>query len=132
MYLVENIKTAWQIIGRNKLRSFLTMLGIVIGVMSVIIILSVGGGAQSLILNQIKGMGSDLVGILPGKSNDDGPPASAMGILITSLTYDDIKDLVKNDPHVIAGTGYVKGADTITWGFNKTDTNFVGVGASYI
>src|SRR3989339_575717 len=131
MYLVENIKTAWQIIGRNKLRSFLTMLGIVIGVMSVIIIISVGGGAQSLILNQIKGMGSNLVGILPGKSNEDGPPASAMGILITSLTYDNIKDLVKNDPHIVAGAVYVKGTDTITWGYNKTDTTFVGVNSDY-
>lgn len=131
MAFIENIKTSWQIIGRNKIRSFLTMLGIIIGVMSVIIILSVGGGAQSLILNQIKGMGSNLVGILPGKSSDDGPPASAMGILITSLTYDNVKDLVKNDSHVVAGTGYVKGTDTITWGFNKTDTSFVGVGADY-
>lgn len=132
MVFAENIKTSWQIIGRNKIRSFLTMLGIIIGVMSVIIILSVGGGAQSLILNQIKGMGSNLIGVLPGKSNDDGPPASAMGILITSLTYDNIKDLVKHDQHIVAGTGYVKGTDTITWGFNKTDTNFVGVGAEYL
>jgi ABC-type antimicrobial peptide transport system permease subunit len=76
-------------------------------------------------------MGSNLIGILPGKSNEDGPPASAMGILITSLVQDDIKDLVKNDPHVIAGSAYVKGTDTITWGFNKTDTSFVGVNADY-
>ncbi len=132
MALIGNIKTAWVIIGRNKVRSFLTMLGIIIGVMSVILIISVGGGAQSLILNQIKGMGSDLVGILPGKANDDGPPASAMGILITSLKYDDVKDLVKNNPHIVAGSAYVKGSDTVTWSFNKTDTTFVGVNSDYI
>lgn len=132
MYLVENIKTAWQIIGRNKIRSFLTMLGIVIGVMSVIIIISVGAGAQSLILNQIKGMGSNLVGILPGKSDEKGPPASVMGILITSLKYADVQTLVKDDPHIVAGAAYVKGTDTVTWGYNKIDTNFVGTNAGYV
>src|SRR3989339_885545 len=55
-----------------------------------------------------------------------------MGILITSLKYRDIKDLVKTIPHITAGTPYVKGADTITWGFNKTDTSFVGVNYEYV
>jgi putative ABC transport system permease protein len=132
MQLTENVNNAWKIIGRNKLRSFLTMLGIIIGVMSVIIIISVGAGAQSLILNQIKGMGSDLVGVLPGKASDDGPPASAMGILITSLKYKDVQALVKGYDHIVAGAAYVKGKDTITWGFNKTDTTFVGTNADYI
>jgi macrolide transport system ATP-binding/permease protein len=44
------------------------MLGIIIGIMSVIVIMSVGAGAQSLILNQVKSMGTDLIGILPGKA----------------------------------------------------------------
>ena len=131
MILAENVKAALQIISRNKVRSFLTMLGIIIGVMSVIFILSVGSGAQSLILNQIKGMGSNLIGVLPGKADDDGPPAQAMGILITSLKSKDIQKIVKSYPHITAGTGYVKGTDTVTWGFNKTDTTFVGVSASY-
>jgi len=131
MQLAENIKAAWTIMSRNKVRSFLTMLGIIIGVMSVIFILSVGSGAQGLILNQIKGMGSNLIGVLPGKASDDGPPASAMGILITSLKSKDIQTLVKESPHIIAGSGYVKGTDTVTWSFNKTDTSFVGVNASY-
>jgi putative ABC transport system permease protein len=52
MNFLENIKNAWDILRRNKVRSFLTMLGIIIGVMSMIVILSVGAGAQSLILNQ--------------------------------------------------------------------------------
>ena len=62
------------------------MLGIIIGVGAVIIIIAVGAGAQSLIISQVKGLGSNLVGILPGKSEEKGPPASVMGIVITTLT----------------------------------------------
>ncbi|MDD2757792.1 MAG: ABC transporter permease [Patescibacteria group bacterium] len=132
MNLLEQIRSVWRIIGRNKVRSFLTMLGIVIGVMAVIIVMSVGAGAQSLILNQIKGMGSNLIGILPGKADEKGPPASVMGVVITTLKTDDIKALVKDIPTLTAGTGYVKGAETINWGEQKTDTNFTGVSAEFI
>lgn len=131
MQFGDNIKTAWVVLSRNKIRSFLTMLGIIIGIMAVIVIISVGSGAQSLILNQIKGMGSDLVGILPGKANEDGPPASAMGIVITSLNYDDIKKIVSEDKNISAGAVYVKGAETINWSYNKVDTTFVGTNADY-
>ncbi|MFA6547888.1 MAG: ABC transporter permease [Candidatus Magasanikbacteria bacterium] len=130
MNLAENIHSVWHIIGRNKIRSFLTMLGIIIGVMAVIIVMSVGAGAQSLIINQVKSLGSNLIGVLPGKSDEKGPPASVMGVLITSLKEDDIEALLKEYPHFIAATGYVKGTDTVVWGDQKTDTTFVGVNAA--
>ncbi len=129
MNLLENIHGVWNLIGRNKMRSFLTMLGIIIGIMSVIIVMSVGAGAQSLIINQVSSLGSNLVGVLPGKSDEKGPPASAFGVVITSLKSDDIQELLKEDPHFIAATGYVKGTDTVAWGDQKTDTTFVGVNA---
>ncbi|MDO9509893.1 MAG: ABC transporter permease, partial [Candidatus Magasanikbacteria bacterium] len=108
------------------------MLGIIIGVMSVIIVMSVGAGAQSLILNQVKSMGSNSIGILPGKSDEKGPPASVMGVVITTLKDDDVKALVKEIPYFIAGNGYVKGTDTVSWKDQKTDTSFIGVNAEYI
>ncbi len=132
MNLIENIKTVWLSIMRNKVRSFLTMLGIIIGIMSVIVIMSVGAGAQSLILNQIKSLGSNLVGVLPGKSDTKGPPASAMGIVVTTLKADDVEAIKKDsESHFIAATGYVRGNDTVTWNGNKINTNFVGVSADY-
>lgn len=131
MNLLEQVRSVWRIIGRNKMRSALTMLGIVIGVMAVIVVMSVGAGAQSLIVNQVKSMGSNLIGILPGKADEKGPPASAMGIVITTLTAEDITALKKHIPTITAGTGYVKGAETINWGDQKTDTNFTGVSAEY-
>ncbi len=132
MFLLENLYNVWKILSRNKVRSFLTMLGIIIGIMSVIVIMSVGAGAQSLILNQVKGMGSNLIAVLPGSSNEDGPPASAIGIIVTSFKNKDI-DAVMNagNPHVLASSGYIRGRDTVTWGEQKTDTNFVGVNYSY-
>ena len=107
------------------------MLGIIVGITAVIVVMSVGAGAQSLILNQVKGMGSNLIGILPGKSDEKGPPASVMGIITTTLKYDEIRGLVSpENPHIIAQTPYVRGIDTITYNGNKVDTNFVGVSAS--
>ncbi len=129
MRILEEIHSVWRILSRNKVRSFLTMLGIIIGIMSVIIVMSVGAGAQSLILNQVTSLGSNLIGILPGKSEDNGPPASAMGIVVTTLTQDDLDTIVKSDfsNTIVAVTPYVRGVDTVQWEENSVDTNFVGV-----
>lgn len=133
MHLLENIHAIWHVLGRNKIRSFLTMLGVIIGVMSVIIVLSAGAGAQGMILNQVKSLGSDLIGILPGASDEKGPPASALGIVITTLKDGDIRELVRSgSDHIVAGTGYVKGTDTILSEDNQSDTSFVGVNAALI
>jgi len=133
MDFFENFFSAWKILSASKLRSFLTMLGIIIGVMSVIIVMSVGAGAQSLILNQLKSMGSDLVAVMPGASEDDGPPPSMMGIVMTSLKYEDGEEILKQaGDHVSELAMYVNGNDIVTYGANKTSTNFVGTTASYI
>ncbi|HOZ53048.1 MAG TPA: ABC transporter permease, partial [bacterium] len=72
--LKQAFRTSIKALKANKARSFLTMLGIIIGVASVIIIMSVGAGAQSLILGQIEGLGANLISVTPGKSDDQGPP----------------------------------------------------------
>lgn len=132
MQFLENITAAWLILARNKVRSILTMLGIIIGVMSVVIIMSVGAGAQSLILNQIKSLGSNLVGVLPGKSDDNGPPAAVYGIVITTLKDSDRQAaLASGDTHLESGSSYVRGAETVTAGESETDTNYVGVNGTY-
>jgi len=117
---------------RNKTRSFLTSLGIIIGIASVIMIVSVGAGAQSLIYNQIKGMGSNLIGVLPGAAEEGGPPASAMGISITTLTYDDALEVKRQLPEVKAVAAYVRGVGSITYQNKSIDSNFIGVSEKYI
>jgi len=110
------------------------MFGMIIGISSVIIIMSIGASAQGLILNQIKSVGSDLVGVLPGASSEDGPPASVMGITVTTLKYEDALALAKkeNVPHAVAVASYVKGTATISWQNRSIDTNISGTSASYI
>lgn len=133
MNLKENISNSYKMLARSKVRSFLTMLGIIIGVMAVIIVMSVGAGAQSLILNQIKSVGSNLVGVMPGAAEEDGPPASVLGIIVTTLKYDDGKAILKDGCDCIEALSmYVSGNDTITVGDVTVNTTFTGTTASYL
>lgn len=132
MRLLAYVKSAWQLLTRNRLRSFLTMFGIIIGVMSVIVIMAVGAGAQSLVLGQVTSLGSNLVGVLPGKSDDNGPPAAVFGIVVTTLTNEDGEAIMRGgNPYIQAFTPYVRGADTLTAGDNTSDATFVGVNTDY-
>ena len=69
------------------------MLGIIIGVGAVIIIMAVGAGAQNLILDQVKSLSTNIIGVLPGGSDKEGPPASMMGIIITLILAVVSKDI---------------------------------------
>ncbi|MDB4939659.1 MAG: hypothetical protein JWO40_84 [Candidatus Doudnabacteria bacterium] len=93
--LFQSIKIAFKALLLNKTRSFLTMLGIIIGITAVIVLISAGQGAQELIVNQVKGIGSNLLFVLPGGSGKSkfSPPASAQGIIVTSLNDQDVKFL---------------------------------------
>jgi len=63
---LEPLSTAWVGVATHKLRSFLTILGIVIGVAAVISLMSIGKGATAEILSRIESMGSNLITIRPG------------------------------------------------------------------
>jgi putative ABC transport system permease protein len=133
MDFFESVQTAWQMITRNKLRSLLTMLGIIIGVTAVMIVLSVGESVQALILNEIKAVGTNLIGVLPGYAEENGPPASAMGIVVTSLKYEDGEAILKsNNSHIESLSMYVKGSDVITVDDKNISASFYGTTASYI
>jgi len=132
MNILLPITTAWRALSANKNRALLTMLGIIIGIASVIVIFSVGKGAQSLIENQITSIGSNLIGVLPGAADDEGPPASVMGITITTLKNEDIEQVEKDIPDIVAASGYVQGRGTMSWQNQKMDTNFTGVESDYL
>jgi hypothetical protein len=133
----ENLRRHLDFLGTIKLvirtllarkgRSFLTILGIVIGVAGVIIIIALGAGAQSLILGQITKLGSDLLSIQPGKSNEKGPPAQVFGIVITTLSDGDADDIRDGNevPHAKATNAMVRGTVTVTWQNKTIDTNFI-------
>lgn len=133
MRLAFTFTTAITALARKKSRTALTMLGIVIGIASVIIIMSVGASAQELILGQIRGVGTNLIAVLPGAADEKGPPAAALGITITTLTRGDVEAITerRNAPHVVAATGYVRGVVGAQWRERDLDVNIMGVMASY-
>src|SRR4030042_5497675 len=65
--IIGNIKIAFKSLGLNKLRSFLTMLGIIIGVGSVVAVMSIGAGAEASITENIQSMGTNVITITPGR-----------------------------------------------------------------
>lgn len=133
MHILIPIKISFKNLMAAKFRSFLTILGIIIGVASVIIIFAVGQSAQELILDQIRGVGSNLIGVLPGASDEEGPPASAMGIVITTLRYDDFLELKKpkNVTGVVAGAAYVMGTATVENDGTELGMSFTGITSEY-
>lgn len=134
MRIIDPVKISYKNLLAAKFRSFLTILGIIIGVASVIIIMAIGQSAQALILDQVSGIGSNLIGILPGASDEKGPPAAAMGIKVTTLKYDDLEALRngKNVPEVADAAGYVMGSEQAVYGGNNLVASFTGTTASYI
>ncbi|MEK7494866.1 MAG: ABC transporter permease [Patescibacteria group bacterium] len=134
MRLSDPIRVAYKSLVASKLRFFLTVLGIVIGVAAVIMVMGIGASAQGLVLSQIKKVGSDLIGILPGASEENGPPASAFGIVTTTLTNDDLKALREKNsvPHLSFVSGYVSGSATIEFSAESFGTSFQGVSSDMV
>jgi putative ABC transport system permease protein len=107
MGLIEIIRTALESLMANKLRAVLTMLGVIIGVMSVVLLLALGAGVQTYVTNQISGIGSNLLTISPDSSvagarltNND---VSAIKTQVTDLKR--VVPQVTGNLNVVAGTG---------------------------
>ncbi len=83
----EPLSTAWVGVATHKLRSFLTMLGIVIGVAAVISLMSIGRGAEADIISRIESLGSDLIFIRPGATTYGGVRGATGSA--TTLTLED-------------------------------------------
>ncbi|MBT5262525.1 MAG: FtsX-like permease family protein [Candidatus Magasanikbacteria bacterium] len=133
MRLGKTIRFATKNLLTQKRRSFLTMLGIIIGMFAIILVTSVGAGAQSLIVDQIARRGTDQIAILAGASESDGPPAQALGIVITTLTPDDTEALLdkNNVSHIEKIMGVIAGNAVLEWRGFQRNVNFSGTHASY-
>lgn len=108
-------KTAISGLSTNKSRSFLTILGIAIGITAIILITSVGQGAQGLILNQIQGLGSKAIIIMPGR--EPKSPMDMAQIFNDSLKEKDLGELKKktNVPHLAEIMPILFGAETAVY-----------------
>ncbi|MDP2638492.1 MAG: ABC transporter permease [Candidatus Levybacteria bacterium] len=98
----ETFSIAIKAILANKMRSFLTVLGIMIGVLSVILLTALVSGLKTTITNQISGLGSNLIFVIPGKI---GGARSPGGVQVNRLTFTDatnLKNNLRNDAEVSA------------------------------
>lgn len=91
MNLLETLKLSFIAILRNRMRSFLTVLGIVIGVFSVIILVALVTGLQSFITNQISSFGSNLIFVIPGQTGGAGRGPG--GSVVNRLQFQDVTKL---------------------------------------
>ena len=134
MKLSDPLKIAYRSLTAAKLRFFLTVLGIVIGVASVILVMAIGASAQALIFSQVAKVGSNLIGIIPGASQENGPPASALGIVTTTLKMSDLTALrvKQNAPHLTEAGGYVTGSATVESSAQSLQSSYQGVSPSLI
>jgi putative ABC transport system permease protein len=92
MRLRDSFEIAFKGFAMNRLRSFLTTLGIVIGIASVILMLSLGKGAEGLILGQIAGFGPDTIFVGPGGNSGAGPPKFGS---LTAIKFKDVQPVRK-------------------------------------
>jgi len=129
--LLLSLRITWQNFLVAKMRMSLTVLGIIVGIAAVMIVMSVGASAQNVILDQIRSIGANLIGILPGYSEDDGPPASAYGAVITTLTTDDLEAIREknNVPGITAAAGYVTGNGVVKYKSYAKSHTYQGVSA---
>ncbi|MFO7917711.1 MAG: ABC transporter permease [Anaerolineae bacterium] len=128
MKLITSLRISLRSLRANKLRSGLTMLGIIIGTGAVIALLSLGQGAQAAITEEIQGIGANLIFIYPGQIEEGGMERNP-----APLTREDAEAVA--DParmrYVAAVAPEVDRNATVTYQGESTDTLIVGTTSSY-
>jgi putative ABC transport system permease protein len=125
MKLLESIRIAMRALAANKLRSVLTMLGIIIGVGAVITLMSVGRGVEKYVTDQFSSAGTNLLFIVPGQLSE-GPPTSSRSGQLTLSDARAIGDPLRV-PDVVAVAPEVVGGATITRGKRDMNVSVNGV-----
>jgi putative ABC transport system permease protein len=124
------IKVAFKSIVKNKMRTLLTMLGIIIGVAAVIVMVAIGKGAEKRIQDQIASMGTNLITIFPGSMQSRGVrmgPDSGV-----QLTLDDVERLKKNSTLIQAVSPMVRTGAQLIGGSGNWNSSVWGVSEQYL
>ena len=124
MNFLAIVKVAVRALNRNKLRTALTMLGIIIGVGAVIALVSIGQGAQTMIQDQINGMGTNMMFIMPGNVFFGG--ASLGAGAASTLTEDDVQAMIKEIPTIAAASPIVRASGQMVFGNQNWFTQIQG------
>ncbi|HWQ43629.1 MAG TPA: ABC transporter permease [Desulfosporosinus sp.] len=128
MNFLESIRVSLRALRANKLRSALTMLGIIIGVAAVIAMVGIGNGATASITSQIQGMGSNLLTISPGQTNSGGVNGGSGSS--NTLTMDDVAK-IKIGTAVKAVAPITSATAQVVMGSGNTSTSINGTTEGY-
>ncbi len=123
------MQQAFQAILANKMRSFLSVLGIFVGVASVIAMMALGEGAKAAMQEQLKSMGSNMLSIRGGSAKIRGAAQGAGAV--TRFTFTDVDDIVALRSLVKNATGVVNGGGRIVYGNKNWSSSLNGVGFDY-
>ncbi|PKL43034.1 MAG: multidrug ABC transporter substrate-binding protein [Candidatus Riflebacteria bacterium HGW-Riflebacteria-1] len=124
------IRLAFISLGRNKMRSFLTALGIIIGVTSVVGMVALGQGAYFSVQENISKMGTNLIMVMPGggqKRGFRGPPGST-----NTLTPEDGDAILQSCPSVAMQTPIARNSGQVVFGNQNWSTSVMGVNEHYL
>ncbi len=130
MLLGETVGVALEALRANKLRSFLTMLGIVIGIAAVIAMVALGRGAQQSVNARIASLGTTLLNVIPGQAR--GPGGVASGSDRAVLTLEDADAIQSRATYVLAVQPEMSRQLQVQLGSRNTNTSVVGTSANYL
>ena len=129
MNITNLIKIALKAMTRNKTRTFLTMLGIIIGVTSVITMLAIGEGSKTSIQGQISNMGTNMIIVFP---SSDAPGGVRQEASVTqTLEIKDVERIMDNAEHVSAVSPAITGRGQVVFGSNNWPTTMQGVSPDF-
>ncbi len=129
MSFLATLRVALNALRVNKLRSMLTMLGIIIGVGAVITMIAVGAGAQARVEEQIKSLGSNLMMLIPGSTTTSGVRLGAGAN--QNLTEDDAVAIAREIPEVQVAAPSMRSSGQVVAGGNNWATQIYGVTPDY-
>ena len=124
------LKISWKAIVLNKMRTFLTMLGIIIGVASVIAMLAIGEGSKESIKTQISSMGSNMITIKPGSDVRGGVRLESSAM--ETLTLNDYEAIKKETTLLTSFSPLVNSGGQSIYGANNWPTSVYGVAPDYL
>ena len=136
MNLIEAARVALEALLTNKMRAFLTMLGVIIGVASVILLVSIGNGLKSYITEQLESLGADALFVIPGEfeispggGGSGGMPGA--GMAASKFTFNHIQDLKREAKSIKVVMAYIENNGTMKYKGKTHITQVAGVGPEY-
>ena len=129
--MLDHLLSALTALRANKVRSALTMLGVIIGVLAVTLLVSVGDGARAYLDQTLTSIGTNLLTIQPGRRETRGGFGPPMSNVAKPLTMDDVDALQRQSGLLRGVTGAVIGGGTVRYLGRERDTMVFGVGPAF-